>query len=225
MQPASLLLDIHSSFIKVGHLGLPDIFFDEFFYLLQFLGTKFSCRLQRPLRQWLIEQVGKDFATSLTGKEMLFVQIDQQTFDPSPIACPGWHRLRKAAKILLMAMETLFCRNSMLDDLQAQGRQLKDLPALRAKLGGGIKERATTTSTLHGEVNELAIRGINQSQGLALMSALSAGFLGTGLSQGTSLFGKAITGRWFAGVATIVARRSSSSFTRAVKESISACCC
>ena len=84
---------------------------------------------------------------------MRLVEIREHALDPSAIARPARHPRRKRAAIAVSARRTLFEHHAMFSHLQLQGRQVKDLPALRVRLTGHLGQRRTAGHALRRVVD------------------------------------------------------------------------
>jgi hypothetical protein len=91
----------------------------------------------------------------------------------------------------------------MFSHLQLQGRQVKDLPALRVGLTGHLSQRRTAGHALRRLVDACLIRDGHLLQRRAWMARLASGLSARGLTQRTRRFCKTVTGRGLAAVAAI----------------------
>src|SRR5713101_31112 len=134
---------------------------------------------------------------------MALVEIREQALDPGTTARPARHPLRKYAAIAVAARRTLFAQHAMCSHLQLQGRQVKDLPALRVGLAGHRGQRCTAGHALHRLVDACLIRDSHLLLRRTWMARLATGLSARGLTQRARLFGKTVTGRRLAAVAAI----------------------
>ena len=172
MQVMADLVDWHARFIRMEDGFLGQDFHQPLFKGLQRLVQFLAGTLQGGLTDGITEHLLAHFTDPPAGSLLDIIEVGEQSSEILPILDWSIDVGRKGSRAGAVAAGALFNFSPMLGAFQFQGRQIKDLAAL--KINGGLMGEIFAALTLQQGMNLRVLGSVAELEGAARVARLAA---------------------------------------------------